>query len=193
MFDSQKAWLSFFINEYTQENDIVFDPFAGFGTTLIVAERMGRNPYGIEYNQTRFRYIRSKLKKPEKVILGDSRQLLSYGLPAFDFSLTSPPYMSKNDQENPFTAYTTSGEGYQGYLNNLRTIYQKMAQLMAPDATIIIEAANIKKRGDITTLAWDIAREISQVLKFEGEMIVNWDTYGGGYDHSYCLIYSKPT
>ncbi len=42
---------------------------------------------------------------------------------------------------------------------------------MAIDSTIILEVANIKKRNYITTLARDIANEISQVLKFEGEII----------------------
>ena len=30
--------VEYFLREYTQEKDIVFDPFAGFGTTLMVAE-----------------------------------------------------------------------------------------------------------------------------------------------------------
>ncbi len=31
-----------FVEEYTAPGDIVFDPFAGFGTTLFEAERLGR-------------------------------------------------------------------------------------------------------------------------------------------------------
>ncbi len=187
-----ESLVEYFLDEYTNKRDIVFDPFAGFGTTLLVAESMGRIPFGIEYDEDRVLYIRSKLNQSENIIHGDSRQLLSYGLPAFNFSITSPPYMSKYDKENPFTAYTTIGEGYQGYLRDIRSIYKKMAQLMAIDSTIILEVANIKKRNYITTVAWDIANEISQVLKFEGEIIVNWDNYGSGYDHSYCLIFTKP-
>lgn len=37
-----------FIKLFTQENDTVLDPFAGSGTTLIVAQRMKRNSIGIE-------------------------------------------------------------------------------------------------------------------------------------------------
>jgi DNA modification methylase len=32
------------LREFTREGDVVLDPFAGFGTTLVVAERMGRVP-----------------------------------------------------------------------------------------------------------------------------------------------------
>ena len=49
-----------FLNEFTGKGDIVFDPFAGYGTTLIVAEAMGRIPLGIEYDEKRVAYIQSK-------------------------------------------------------------------------------------------------------------------------------------
>jgi site-specific DNA-methyltransferase (adenine-specific)/site-specific DNA-methyltransferase (cytosine-N4-specific) len=37
-----------FIKLFTQENDVVLDPFMGSGTTLTVANRMKRNSIGIE-------------------------------------------------------------------------------------------------------------------------------------------------
>ena len=182
-----------FLREFTQENDIVFDPFAGFGTTLLVAKAMGRIPLGIEYDLKRVKYIQAKLKQPHKIIHGDSRQLTSYSLPAFDFSMTSPPYMSKHGVQNPFTAYTTIGDGYTGYLKDIRSIYHQMGHIMAVDAKVVVEVANIKHEDGVTTLAWDIAKEISKVLHFEGEVVVCWDFYGYGYDHSYCLVFSKPS
>lgn len=183
--------VEYFLNEFTGKGDIVFDPFAGFGTTLLVAEAMGRIPLGIEYDKKRVSYIQSKLKQQDRIIHGDSRHLKSYSLPAFNFSMTSPPYMSKDDIEDPFTAYRNKGDGYTGYLRDIRRIYEQIGQIMAPDAKAVVEVANIKHRDNVTTLAWDLAREISQVLHFEGEVVVSWDSYGCGYDHSYCLIFSK--
>ncbi len=44
-------WLpEFFINLFTDEGDVVLDPFLGSGTTFRVANRMGRHPVGIEIN-----------------------------------------------------------------------------------------------------------------------------------------------
>ena len=37
-----------FLRQFTGPGDVVLDPFAGYGTTLIVAEAMDRVPYGVE-------------------------------------------------------------------------------------------------------------------------------------------------
>ena len=188
-----ESLVEYFLSEFTQEKDIVFDPFAGFGTTLIVAEQLGRNPYGIEYDEGRVRYIKSKLNKTDNIIHGDSRKLSDYDFPEINFSLTSPPYMTEFGKADPFTAYKIVGDGYQGYLQDIQSIYKQLALKLDNDAKVVIEVANIKKEGHVTTLAWDIAKSVSEVLLFEGEIIVNWDSYGAGYDHSYCLIFSKLT
>ena len=44
-------WLpEFFINLFTEEGDVVLDPFLGSGTTFRVAKKMNRIPIGIEIN-----------------------------------------------------------------------------------------------------------------------------------------------
>ena len=179
-----------FLKEYTQAGDSVLDPFAGYGTTLIVAERLGRVPFGVEIIEEKVSFVRSKLACPEGLIQGDARNLASLDLPAMDFSMTSPPYMNKDDREDPFTAYREKGKGYAAYLQDIRSIYGQLRRLMKPAGTVVIEIANLKLDGQVTTLAWDVAGEVSRVLHFEGEVVVCWDRYGYGYEHSYCLVYS---
>jgi len=187
------ALVEYFIEQCTEPGDIVFDPFMGFGTTLRVAEAMGRTAYGVELDENRWRYVQSIVKHPDRALLGDSTNLNDLSLPRFHFSMTSPPYMGKNHTENPFTAYSRPGRGYQQYLSDLKEVYLQIKDRMHANGRAVIEVSNLKHEdGSITTLAWDIATQISQVLKFEGEVIVAWDpTYGYGYDHSYCLLFAN--
>jgi DNA modification methylase len=182
-----------FLAEYTHPGDLVFDPFAGFGTTLFVAEEMGRRASGIEYDVQRCEYIRSRLRFPDTLVQGDARRLAACRLPPIDFTITSPPYMNADDIEDPLSACQVPGQGYQAYLTDLQEIYRQIGALMTETAMAVVEVANLKKPGRVTTLAWDVAQAISQVLSFTGEVVVDWvPTYAYGYDHSYCLLFARP-
>ena len=183
--------VEFFLKEFTNEGDIVFDPFAGYGTTLLVAESMARVGYGIEYTKSKAYYIRGLLKQPDNLIHGDSRLMLDHELPPFDLCITSPPYTNKVDDENPFMDYSEKGYEYTSYLRDIRYIFDQVGQKMKPSAHVVIEISNLKRNRDVTTLAWDVAREVSQVLHFDGEVVLCWDENSYGYDHSYCLLFSK--
>ncbi len=188
-----EALVEYFLNLFTKEGDVVFDPFMGFGTTLVVAERLNRTGFGVEYDERRWKYAQSILAHPQRAINGDSTKLAEIELPPIDFSITSPPYMGKHHKENPFTAYTTEGNGYQEYLDQIRDLYRQLNHKLKPAGNVVVEVSNLKhEEGIITTLAWDIARELSGVLNFAGEIVVNWEGgYGYGYDHSYCLVFTK--
>lgn len=49
------------IETWSNENDFVYDPFAGSGTTLIVAKEMNRNYLGNEINEQYYEYAKTKL------------------------------------------------------------------------------------------------------------------------------------
>ena len=179
-----------FLQEYTRPGDRVFDPFAGFGTTLVAAQALGRAGYGLELDPAKLRYARSRLHQPEHLLHGDARRLLNYDLPTFAFSMTSPPFMTRDEIDDPLTDYRASGRGYRAYLDDLRGVYAALRQRMQPAGVVVLEVANLKIGGLLTTLAWDVAEQIGRVLHFDGEVVVCWDGYGYGYDHSYCLVFS---
>ncbi len=181
----------YFLDLYTQPGNIVFDPFAGFGTTLYTAEAGDRIAYGLEYDRRRVDFIRANLQYQERIIHGDARLLSTYDFPPIDFSMTSPPYTRPQDKENPLTAYQTMDGRYQNYLSEIGDIYHQLSGLLKPGARAVIEVANLKHDLGVTPLAWHIAEQVSQFLHFEGETVVCWDHYGYGYDHSYCLVFSR--
>lgn len=58
-----------FIKLFTKEGDMVLDPFAGSGTTLFVAERMGRSAIGIEIMEEYYKMIKNQLEEPYQAML----------------------------------------------------------------------------------------------------------------------------
>ena len=56
-----EQFLEYFIEEFTEIGDVVFDPFAGFGTTLFSAEQLGRKGFGVEVNKEWHAYACTQL------------------------------------------------------------------------------------------------------------------------------------
>jgi DNA modification methylase len=190
--------VTYFIEQFTSVGDYVFDPFAGFGTTLVIAEKLNRAGYGIELLPDRAEYIRSIITNKANIKCGSALNLLQHDLPAIDFSITSPPYMSRNNHEQyPFAAYQVTGEGYDQYLSDIEDIYKQLSKKLKPNAYAIIEISNIIKSNVLTTLAWDVARAVGKALTFEKEIVIEWESdkktekYGFGFDHSYCLVFKN--
>ena len=58
-----------FIKLFTQEGDMVLDPFAGSGTTLFVAERMHRSAIGVEIMDEYYQMIKEQIEETYQVQL----------------------------------------------------------------------------------------------------------------------------
>lgn len=81
---------------------------------------MKRIPFGIEFSEKRCAYIQSKLAHKNNVICGDSLKLSKNKFPKFDFSITSPPYNPIGEKN-----YLGGKGGYQGFLKDIKKIYEK--------------------------------------------------------------------
>lgn len=184
------------LEEYTRPGDKVIDIFAGFGTTLVIAERMNRIGYGIEIDTARFEYARSQIKHKGNLVHGDARLVDHYSFPQMDFALCSPVYMNRKWNMDPLTDDTTP-QTYDGYLNELQTIFAKLGAIVKVGGHIVIEAANFKSTF-VTTFAWDLCRAVSAALRFEGEIVICRDSPDSGrvpnacsYVNNYCLVFSN--
>jgi DNA modification methylase len=190
---SREEVVKTFIKEYTKPGDSVLDMFAGLGTTLIVSEKLGRIPYGIEYLEGHCLYIISQIDHKENIIHGDARRLLEYDLPPIDLVFTSPLFMNKNETRDPLNGFKTEGTYYK-YLNDLTEIFTNLKKFLKPESKVILEVANLKGEK-LTTFAWDLGKALSDILNFEGEVIIGWDgprdKESFGYDHTYCLVFSN--
>ena len=150
-------------------------------------------PYGVEYLEDRYKYVISKVQHKENMIHGDARRLFDYKFPPIDFVLTSPIFMSKNETRDPLNGFKSKGN-YTEYLNDMQQIFKTLKELLKPNSYVAVMVANLKING-ITTLAWDVGKALSEVLYFEGEVIIGWEgprnRESFNYDHSYCLIFKN--
>jgi DNA modification methylase len=97
-----------FINFFTKRNEVVLDPMAGTGSTLVAALRTGRHSYGVELSPTYADIARTALAEERQnrglmdenliseMITGDASNLLEiiseHQVPPIDYLFTSPPY-----------------------------------------------------------------------------------------------------
>jgi len=116
-----------FIEFFTKRGEVVLDPMAGTGSTLVAALRAGRNSFGIELNPAYAALARQSIET-ERASLGEIANGLQaviiqgdaatpdilfpdHQLPFIDYILTSPPYWDmlrargaqtqKNRRESP--------------------------------------------------------------------------------------------
>jgi DNA modification methylase len=83
------------ISIYSRKNDLVLDPFAGVGTTIDAAHKLGRKSLGLELNPEFVELARKdfKNKKTQRIVCDDVRNLRKHvSDSSVDFILTSPPY-----------------------------------------------------------------------------------------------------
>ncbi|WP_415378530.1 DNA methyltransferase [Halosimplex sp. TS25] len=197
-FRTPDALVEHFLREFTEEGDRVIDVFAGYGTTLKVAERLDRVPYGIEFDPDRAAHVKDQIDDPDNVRQGDVLELDASWFPTCDYCFTSPPFMERTDDRNPFENY--AGEStYEKYLDDIEAAFSRLDTVLAPGARVVVDVANMKYEGRVTTLAWDVAERVANVFHFDGEVVVTWEgrddpgdgQFGYGYDHSYCLVFAK--
>lgn len=180
------------IAEYSAPGAVVLDPFAGYGTTLVVAERMGRTAIGVEIVAEKAELVRCRLGGSAQIIHGDSRHLATLVRGPIDLCLTSPPYMAAVDhEENPLTGYQSSDGDYAVYLRQLGAVFEQVARLLRPGGHAVLNVANLLTDGTFTPLAWDVARQVSQHLNLRGESFLCWDTQPPEITGDYLLHFER--
>ena len=177
------------IDRLTDPGDLVLDPFAGVGTTLAVASRLGRRAIGVELLPERVALIRARAPA-STVIEGDARGLHQLVTGPVDLCLTSPPYMTANAHpHNPLTAYETVDGDYRTYLEHLARLARTVRDLLRPGGHLVVNVANIRHGGHTTALAWDVARTVGRVLPFLGETVIVWDVLPHDFTGDYLLTF----
>jgi len=175
--------------------ELVLDPFAGYGTTVAVAERMGRRAIGIELVPEHLEIARARISGAARLILGDARELSRLVDEPVDLVLTSPPYMPATDHpENPLTGYATDDGDYAVYLRELGSIFGQVAAMLRPGGQLVVNVGNpIATDGTVTPLASDLAGVIDEHVPLMGVTTLQWDEPPAGLDGDYLLWFASST
>lgn len=177
------------LEDLTQPGDLVLDPFAGFGTTLRVADRLGRRAIGIELLPERCAIARSH--GAGVVHEGDARDLAALLTEPVHLVLTSPPYMTALDHpEDPLAGYTGTDADYPTYLDGLREVFAQAFEVLAPGGHVVVNVANIATETHFTPLAWDVGRILGELGHLHRETFVLWDQPWHDLAGDYLLVAS---
>lgn len=176
-----------YVEQFTRPGGRVFDPFAGYGTTLVVAERLGRSGEGCEIIKDKADYANSLLAQ-SRVHHGDVRTL-EPAAETFDLILSSPPYMNRVDHEDPLSGYQRPVLSYDAYVAELAEIYRSVSSRLSPAGRLVVQLQNLRTASGVTPLVFDLHAAIGDTLVFLGEEITLWEQDSYGYAHGYCLIY----
>jgi len=187
-------FLEYFFGRYTKPGDIILDPFAGMGTSIVVAQRMGRECYGFEPNIERYSFIKSQIKDPQRFLFNASAfDIRKYNIPNIDFSISSPPYTHILHRNNPLRQPIKNGVNpYGRFLGDIGNIYNQIKNRLTHKGYCIIEVSNIfDENHNFSPLAWDIAMKVSEIMSLQEEIIIERDKVQYGVAHSYCFVFQN--
>lgn len=177
------------IEEYSDPGDRVLDPFAGFGTTLLVAQRLRRCGVGLELDAQRASFVAERVPDAT-VVEADARTVADLELGTFALCLTSPPYMTICDHpENPLAAYQTQDGWYPDYLTQLGEVFSDVARLIVPGGHVVINVADLHTDAGLTPLIDDVSRVVSDHLFLCDVIDVQWDTPPPWMVRDRCLVF----
>jgi len=181
-----------FIEFFTKEGEVVFDPFSGIGSTQVGAQRANRIGIGIELNPKYSKIANLRLNKPSFVINGNSLNLKSifkkHKIDKIDFSISSPPYwdilnrstgnfekkrLSKSLDVNYSNNIEDVGnlENYEDFIDKCAEIYFQIFEFLKTGGYIVVIIKNIKKDGKHYPLAWDLAKKLMEKYDLKDEKI----------------------
>jgi DNA modification methylase len=177
--------------------EVVLDPFAGSGTTLIGACNLGRRGLGLELYPQYQDLFKERVQQealemeggngPEpKLILGDARRLSElFDGESADFVFTSPPYwdilMARRSADRRGRRFYgdspddlgRSGE-YSAFLRELQDVFRQVYDLLKPGRYCVVVVMDLRKKSTFYPLHMDLSTLLQDIGFLLDDTII-WD------------------
>jgi hypothetical protein len=193
-----------FVRHFSQPGQCVFDPFCGFGTTLLAAALEGRSGCGIEIDAARAELARERLRRhgvDAPIAVGSLPQT---AIPrAIDLCLTNVPYFGcrwPTDEAGPDEGQLYLENDYAAYLHRLRDIFHTVRRALPEDGFCIAMIENLTIQDRMLPLAWDLAGVLRGLFVAREERLLCYQrdkqalpagATRSNRSHEYALIFQK--
>ncbi|PRR84484.1 DNA methyltransferase [Clostridium vincentii] len=174
------AQVSPFIKEFSKPGDLIFEPFAGMGTTIIGAAIQGRRAVGIELEKERFvnltkriDYYKERYKYIPELINGDS---LTFEYPNnIDLVVTNFPYYNGNIEDSEDGNFYNI-KSYNMYLEFIEKVIKRCAESLKKDGYMVAFSENIRNlNGNMISQAYDTCNLLKKYMNLKEERIILYE------------------
>lgn len=184
------------IEMFTTHHDrIIFDPFAGVGSTLVAAKSLGKHGIGTELSPDFVHIARLRCEQPmlfeestgQATIHQDNAlQLLDYIAPnSVDLVVTSPPYWDILNRKRTADSKTIRHYGnrdgdlgtiadYHEFLDQLREVFTLVYTALRPGAYCCVIVMDIRKKNRFYPFHSDLATVLQDIGFLYDDLII-WD------------------
>lgn len=151
------------ILKYTKEGDIVLDPMAGAGTTLIEARLLNRDAVGIDINPQTIKLAKEALKfevenkSKQETYVGDARKLEKIANDSIDLIATHPPYLNIiKYSEHPISGDLSNIGSLSKFLTEFEPAVKEFYRVLKPDHYCAILIGDTRRHRHYVPLAFNV-------------------------------------
>lgn len=165
------------IEYWSEEGDIVLDPFAGRSTRMIMSNLLNRNYIGFEVSPLAYKDLITKSKNKQQslfntskiqIYLRDGCQLDNIKNELVDLVFTCPPYFNLEKYEH-VPNQLSDCKSYEEYLEKIRKCSKRCYEVLKQDKFCVWVVADFRNNGFKA-----LHRDILNIFENEGFKI--WDT-----------------
>ena len=185
-----------YIEFFTKTGEKVLDPFLGAGTTMEIAEMMGRLSIGIELEPKFAEFASTRTSHP--IIIGNSLEEINdtdkFQNESIDYVFTSPPYWNtlhksrggnddtrhkKRQERGESIVYSDKAEDLGNisdvneYLQQLITLFTGVHRVLKPKRYLTVIIQNLNYEGSLVPIAWQLGIQLTEtgLWNMKGERI----------------------